>query len=56
MSNSLNDYKYLLNSFGPEKIKERFVLLLESARKFLKDRKIQEYIRIDERIPEKYGY
>ena len=45
-------YEYLLDHFSEEKIKERFVFLLKTAKRFLENLGIEQYVVINENIVE----
>jgi len=45
-------YEYLLDHFGEEKVKERFVFLLKTAKRFLENLGIEQYVVINDNVLE----
>jgi hypothetical protein len=45
--NRHEDYQFLIEEFSKEKIAQRFSLLLENSKNFIKDRKLTEFVQVN---------
>ena len=50
MDGNFDTYLYLIDTFGEEKIKERFVYLRESAKNYIRNNKIDKYVTFSDSI------
>lgn len=50
MDGNFDTYEYLIDTFGEEKIKERFVYLRESAKNYIRNNKIDKYVTFSDSI------